>query len=103
MGAGFFVFDFVVDPAEGDRGVGAGFQEAIFWGFFGWGVENILMGDEVEFVEDVNLGLVGEAEVAEDVFDDLDFFVDFGVGDVDDMEEQVRFDGFGEGGFEGLD
>lgn len=44
------------------------------------------MGDEVEFVEDVNLRLVAEAEVADDVLHDLDFFVDFGVGDVDDMK-----------------
>lgn len=45
------------------------------------------MGDEVEFVEDVKLGFVAEAEVDEDVVDDLDFFVDFGVGDVDDVKK----------------
>lgn len=100
----FAVVFFFGDPAEVEGGGGAGGDESLV---FDDGVEDFLFEgggvDEVDFVEDINFGGVPYSELGENGFDDFDFGFDLGVVDVDDMHDEVGFDGFGEGGFEGFD
>ncbi len=60
-------------------------------------------GDDVHFVEDEELGLFGEVELAEGVFDYLGLGGRVGIRGVDDVEEEVgvveEFEGSVEGGY----
>ncbi len=60
-------------------------------------------GEEVHLVEDEELGLVGEIQLAEGVLDDLYLAVSAGVGGVYDVEEEVRVLEELKGGVEGGD
>ena len=101
--AGFVVGGVGIDPAEEFGGVGTGFEQSVFTKMLFWWVKNIGVGDEVNFVENIDARLIAEIELGEDILDNLNFLLDFWVVDVDNMQQEIRFDSFGEGRLEGFD
>jgi hypothetical protein len=66
-------------------------------------LEDVLGRKEVDLVEDHQGGAFGSADLGEHAIDGTDLFLGVRVADVDDVEEEVGFDDFLEGGLERLD
>ena len=62
----------------------------------------VAFAEEVDLVEDEKGGLIVRLEVLEEVLDGLDLVFVGRVGNVDDVEEDVRFANLVEGGLEGF-
>jgi len=66
-------------------------------------LEGFAVGEEVDLVEHHEGRAFRSPDFGEDAMDGADLFLGVGMADVDDMEEEIGFDDFLEGGLEGFD